>query len=77
MEDGDECDGGYKTFQVEVDLSEVIGLLDPVGLEGFLDLLGERVGNPLLMDVNYEVISPTGDTLTIKVTGDDSNREED
>jgi len=38
--------------------------------------LGERVGNPLLMDVSYEVICTTGDTLTIKVTGDDSNREE-
>lgn len=65
-------DGGYTIFYVEVDLSEVISH----DLEGFLGLLCERVGNPLLMDVNYEVIRTVGDTLTIRVAGDDSEREE-
>jgi hypothetical protein len=66
-------DDPYKTFIVEVGLDE----LHSTDFSGFLDILCEATGNPGLMDVNYEIVSGAGTVLTIKVTGDDSERDED
>ena len=46
-------------------------------LEGFIDLISEKAGKPLLMDVNYDIVSAKGNTLTIEVTGDASMDEEE
>lgn len=54
-------------YRVEVDLDDVIGL----NLEGFLDLISEKAGEPLLTDINYEVLGTTQDgMIVLKVTGD-------
>jgi hypothetical protein len=51
---------------VAIDLDEIVGL----DLEGFLDLLSERlIGNPLLMDTAHRVAGSLGDTVFIRVDG--------
>lgn len=58
----------YSTFTVRVGLDEAVDL----DLEGFLDLIAERAGHPLLMDFTYKVVGHEGDTLILEVTGDTS-----
>jgi len=39
-------------------------------LEGFLDLISDRVGHPLLMDIGYKAVAINDDgTIRLKVTG--------
>ena len=61
--------------ETNVSLDEVI---EAGGLEGFLDLLSECVGHPLLQDINYEVLSVNEDgSLKVLVTGQvEADREE-
>jgi hypothetical protein len=54
------------TTTVQVDLGEVIDR----DLEGFLDLIAERSGDPLLMDIGYAVDRAEGDSLVIRVWGE-------
>ena len=54
--------------KVWVSLSEVI----EHNLEGFLDLLAERAGFPLLMDIDYSIVRwDAGHGLVIEVSGED------
>ena len=63
-----------KSFEVSVGLHEIIDL----DLEGFNDLIGELVGNPLLMDIDFKPIGVNEDgSIIISVIGDDSEREID
>lgn len=64
----------YQRFETSVSLGEIIDR----DLEGFLDLLAELVGKPLLMDINYGVqaVNPDG-TLLLWVTGDTSECDDD
>lgn len=58
----------YTSTLVTVDLSEVIDN----DLEGFLDLLAERSGHPLLMDITYTLVSASDGALYLTVSGDTS-----
>lgn len=40
--------------------------------EQFLDMIAERAGYPLLMDVSYEIINTIGGTIRLLVRGDPS-----
>lgn len=51
---------------IKVELSEIIAL----DLEGFLDLISERAGFPLLMEQSYEVEGHEDNTLVLRVRGD-------
>lgn len=53
---------------VTLSLSDIIN----TDLEGFLDLLTERSGFPLLCEPEYKIIgfSPIANTLTFRVKGD-------
>ena len=54
---------------IEVDIHEFINQ----DLEGFLDLISERLtGSPLLNGSNYDVVGREGDSILLKVTGDAS-----
>lgn len=63
----------YKRFEVKVALNELIDN----DLEGFLDLLADLVGNPLLMDITYHILSVEDDVITFEVWGDDSERDKE
>lgn len=58
----------YKTELVEIDLSEVIN----TDLEGFLDLISERLINScLLSDISYTIVTTKPDnTLVLQVSGE-------
>lgn len=64
-------DDGYISGEVAVSLNEIIH----TDLEGFLDLISERlVGTSLLADISYELSDSSGSgNLVIKVTGDPSD----
>lgn len=56
--------------RVNVSLEDVIETCSNGGLDAFLDLLADRIGHPLLTDIDYEVESVNEDkSLKIKVTG--------
>lgn len=58
---------GFVSGKVRVELSEMIG----VDLEGFLDLISERLtGSELLCDLSYEIVGLSGETPVLLVTGD-------
>ena len=60
-----------KTFEVDIGLDDVI----ENDMEGFLDMIAEKTGNPLLMDISYRVVRANPDgTLRLEVCGDDSMR---
>lgn len=61
-------DDSFVSGVISVELSEVIDL----DLEGFLDLIGERLveHGELLMQSSWDVIGHAGDTLLLNVTGD-------
>jgi hypothetical protein len=59
---------GYQTYQVDIDLTEAIDY----NTEGFLDMICERAGVPLLMDISYSVRGCKANTITLDVTGDNS-----
>jgi hypothetical protein len=65
--------GWVDDIVVKVDLSEII----ESDLEGFLDLLGELVGSPLMQDISYHVVGHDDDTLHIEVHGDVSEDIDD
>lgn len=56
---------GWIEVDVKVHLSEIIDN----DLEGFLDILCERVGASMLTDINYSIAGHEADDLTITVTG--------
>lgn len=61
---------GYISGEVAVELNDIIN----ADLEGFLDLISERlIGPSVLADISYEVsgVNGTGQVV-IKVTGDPS-----
>lgn len=58
---------------VRVNLGEIIER----GLESFLDLLAEKTGHELLMDINYKIVGHESDTLLIEVTGCVEQEEDD
>ena len=59
----------YIRKQIKVSLSEAIDH----DLEGWLDLLAELAGYPMLMDISYRIVGHEGDeTLCIEVCGDAS-----
>lgn len=61
---------GYISEVIAVDLSEIV---DAGGLEGFLDLISNRLtGSDLLMNVDYVVVGHEGDELHLRVSGDAS-----
>lgn len=69
----EKLDENYIEGVVNIDLDDIIS----VDLEGFLDILSKRLtGSPLLMDISYEVVGNDGNTLKIKVTGDNSMIDE-
>lgn len=60
-------DSSMKRWIITVDLDE---LLDH-SFEGFLDLIAERAGVPLLTDITYRAISVLADgSLSLEVQGD-------
>ena len=64
-------DSPYRTWSIPIEVHELIDH----DLEGFLDLIGERVGNPLLMDITYRPLSVLPDgSLLFEVSGDDRER---
>ena len=63
----------YRTFEVKVSLDEIIDN----DFEGFLDLIAELTGNPLLMDISYRMLRVEDDMLILEVSGDDNEREVD
>jgi len=57
----------YVEGVVVVDLSDIIDN----DLEGFLDIISEKLCNsPLLMDSDYSIVGHTANSLLVKVTGD-------
>ncbi|MHA2063239.1 MAG: hypothetical protein ACXABY_02540 [Candidatus Thorarchaeota archaeon] len=56
---------------ISVRLSEAVD----ADLEGWLDLLAERAGYPLLMDIQYRILAvgDDGQTLAISVSGEIEN----
>ena len=54
---------------IHVDLSEIIGDEHGLGFEGFLDLISERAGFPLLMEQEYMIIGHGEQSLTLLVNG--------
>lgn len=61
---------GYISAVIAVDVSEIV---DAGGLEGFLDLISNRLtGSDLLMDADYDVVGHKGDELHFRVSGDAS-----
>lgn len=64
-------DSPYRTWSIPIEVHELIDH----DLEGFLDLIGERVGNPLLMEITYSPRSVLPDgNLLFEVSGDDRER---
>ena len=58
------------TKQVHIGLSEIIYN----NLEDFLDILAERAGYPMLMDIHYHMVSLLDeDTLLIMVEGENGD----
>lgn len=53
---------------VEVELVEIVDN----DLEGFLDILADRVGNPLISNISYEVVGNKSNALYIRVQADTS-----
>ena len=63
---------------INVSLSDIIDVCAKGGLEAFLDMLAERIGYPLLTDINYSVLALNEDgSLKVKVTGCIEQEEED
>lgn len=62
-------ENGFIEGIIEIDIHEMINQ----DLEGFLDLISERLtGSPLLNDSNNEVVGREGENILLKVTGDAS-----
>ncbi len=57
---------------VTVPLSEVLD----TNFEGFLDLLAETVGHPLLMDIDYKLVGVDNGDPVFEVSGDYSMERE-
>lgn len=65
---------GWLTGVVAVELSDII----ENDFEGFLDILGEKIGFPLLSNITYKVVGfQQDDVLLIQVEGDTSESEPD
>ena len=58
--------------RVTVDLCEIIGN----DLEGFLNILAEDAGKPLLMDIQYKIVGYKDNSVIFEVTGDTSMCDE-
>jgi hypothetical protein len=49
-----------------------LGELIDYDLEGFLDLIAERAGYPLLMDIDYDISEHKNNEVLLRVTGIDN-----
>lgn len=59
-----------------VSLSDVINICSEGGFEAFLDMLAERIGHPLLCEIDYEIVELNEDkSLKFKVTGSTEMKE--
>jgi hypothetical protein len=66
LKDLSDPSGWIDDVVVPVELSEIIDN----DLEGFLDIIGERVGSPLMQNIGYHVVGHNDNTLHLEVHGD-------
>lgn len=66
-----------ETREVSVNIEVSIDDIIEVDYEGFLDLISEEAGEPLLMDIGYKVVGVRSEQIIIKVTGVVEIREDD
>lgn len=71
------AENGRVEALVSIDFGELIGQLEDVALEDFIDDLSERAAGVSLSNVDHKVMFADGDTLYVKVSANADEMEEE